>query len=147
MQLQNTVSPPNKAKKLAKQRLSCQAALLKNCEAVLPQAAALKQIESALGPLETRPGARPMAKKWGATININTTTLTLKLYHQPTNLYLKEATALNPQTTITTNIINHINTTLKNQKPQLQQQITQTLNQLLKKTYNQTKIQPQKIKT
>ncbi len=145
VELRGAVSPPNEAEKLAGQRLSCQAALLGDCEALLPQAAALEQIESALGPLQTRPGARPMAGEWGAAVDIGTTTLALKLYHQPRGLCLGEATALNPQTAVAADVMGRIGAALEGQGPRLREQIAQALDRLLQEACGQAKIQPLEV--
>ena len=78
VELSGQVSAPNAAERRAGRRLSCQAVLLGDALAVLPDDGGMEQI--ALSSDAATRAVKPMAGRMGAAVDIGTTTLACKLY-------------------------------------------------------------------
>ncbi len=125
--LAGAVSPANGAERRAGARLSCQAVLLGDCEAVLPDERPLEQIEGGSGETARAKSGAPL----GAAVDVGTTTLALRLYDTQTAQLLATATAANPQTAIAADVMGRIGEALQGKAELLRQQVTQALSALL----------------
>ena len=127
--LQGAVSEPNEAELRAGTRLACQAVLLGDAEATLPEEVRLEQIETSGG--ISISAADPMPGRLGAAVDIGTTTLALRLYELKSGALLSEAVLRNPQTSVAADVMGRIGAALNGALPALQTQILQAVQSLL----------------
>ena len=123
------VSEENALEQAAGVRLSCQVRLLGDCEAVLNggnegQHVALEG-EVAVSTL------RPIKGRYGAAIDIGTTTLALRLYDLNLGKALSEAGGMNPQTAIAADVMGRIGAAMTGVGQQLQSMLLDALEALL----------------
>ncbi len=109
LSLIGAVSPPNSAEQKAGTRLACQARLWGDCEAVLPVQAEWRAIQTgetgqALG--------HPMAGRYGAAVDLGTTTIVARVYDLATGETLGESAMLNPQTAVGADVMARISAAL-----------------------------------
>ena len=123
------ISDPNPAEERFGTRLSCQAVLLGNAEVTLPAALPMQQIEGG-STAELIPVA-PMAGRYGAAIDIGTTTIALLLYDLSDGRCLGASSMLNPQTTISADVIGRIDASLHGKGTNLRIQVESALQTLL----------------
>ena len=94
VELSGQVSAPNAAERRAGRRLSCQALLMGDALAVLPDDGGMEQI--ALFSDAAARAVKPTAGRLGAAVDIGTTTLACKLYDLRDGTCLSEAGRRNP---------------------------------------------------
>lgn len=123
------ISAPNPAEERFGTRLSCQAVLLGNAEVTLPAALPMQQIEGG-STAELIPVA-PMAGRYGAAIDIGTTTIALLLYDLSDGRCLGASSMLNPQTAVSADVIGRIDAALHGSGPHLRIQVESALQTLL----------------
>lgn len=129
--LSGDVSGPNELEARAGVRLSCQAVLLGDAEVVLPDTRETEQIETTtLGQAEA---LCPMAGKYGAAIDIGTTTLACKLFDLETGECIGTSAELNPQTAVAADVMGRIDAAMGGELPRLEAQILSAIERLLKK--------------
>lgn len=126
--LEGNVSAPNEAEQRAGTRLSCQARLLGDAAAVLPEVRGLEQIALSGGAVQM---GRPMHGKLGAAVDIGTTTIALRLYDLETGACLAEAGMGNPQASIAADVMGRIGAALEGRLETLQAQVRSALRVLL----------------
>ncbi|MHC1787768.1 MAG: ASKHA domain-containing protein [Christensenellales bacterium] len=127
--ISGAVSPPGEAERRHKSRLSCQCVLLGDCEAILPPAPLPLQIQLAGA---ARPAAlRPLPGRYGAAVDIGTTTLALTLYDLGTGAALSSVGAANPQASVAADVMGRIGAALQGGLPGLQGMIQAALLDLL----------------
>ena len=114
-------------------RLTCQTTLLGDCSVLLPpkQDGAVIQTES------VRPagdGARrdPMPGRFGAAVDIGTTTLALRLLDLEAGRLLARQAALNPQVQVSADVIGRIGAALASKGPWLEQAVLECLEDMLR---------------
>uniref|UniRef100_UPI0040567EDA ASKHA domain-containing protein n=1 Tax=Acetatifactor sp. TaxID=1872090 RepID=UPI0040567EDA len=129
VELTGEVSEPNLAEKKAGTRLSCQAVLLGDARVVLPTAVAMKQIEMAEDAVLER--LIPMEGRYGAAIDIGTTTLVLKLYDLSVGKCVGQSAMGNPQTNISADVMGRIDAAMRGQQIYLKDLITKALKEML----------------
>ncbi|MGN0801868.1 MAG: ASKHA domain-containing protein [Candidatus Faecivicinus sp.] len=127
--LRGAVSEPNEAELRAGTRLACQAVLLGDAEATLPEEVRLEQIEISGG--GSISAADPMPGRLGAAVDIGTTTLALRLYELKSGALLGEAVLRNPQTSVAADVMGRIGAALNGALPALQAQVLQAVQTLL----------------
>lgn len=131
--LTGAVSPANEAERRAGARLSCQAVLLGDCEAILPEPRALEQI-AVDGPapdmVKATAGA-PEDARLGAAIDVGTTTLALRLLSLADGRTLATAATRNPQTSVAADVMGRISAALSGEGKLLQRQATDAIAALL----------------
>ena len=129
VELHGAVSEPNAAEQRAGTRLACQARLLGDAEAILPEKADLEQIEISGGAALS--AVDPMEGRLGAAVDVGTTTLALRLYELHTGALLGEAAILNPQTSVAADVMGRIGAALSGALLALQAQVQQAIQALL----------------
>lgn len=106
VELSGQVSAPNAAERRAGRRLSCQAVLLGDALAVLPDDGGMEQI--ALFSDAAARAVKPTAGRLGAAVDIGTTTLACKLYDLRDGTCLSEAGRRNPQTAVAADVMGRV---------------------------------------
>ena len=127
--LSGAVSAPNAAEQRAGVRLSCQAVLLGDAQVILPDSTELEQIETA-GAAAIEASA-PMEGRFGAAVDIGTTTLALKLCELSTGRVLSEAGMRNPQASVAADVMGRIQHALEGGLARLQSQVLTAIRSLL----------------
>ncbi len=123
------VSAPNAAERRCSVRLSCQAVITGDAEVTLPSLLPMTAIEG--GSAATLSPLAPMEGRYGAAIDIGTTTLALLLYDLHSGCCLGAATMLNPQTSVSADVIGRIDAALHGKAAELQQQVHSAVMTLL----------------
>ncbi len=106
VELSGQVSAPNAAERRAGRRLSCQALLMGDALAVLPDDGGMEQI--ALFSDAAARAVKPTAGRLGAAVDIGTTTLACKLYDLRDGACLSEAGRRNPQTAVAADVMGRV---------------------------------------
>ncbi len=136
--LSGNVSAPNDAERHVNARLACQAILTGDALVTLPTQLPMTQIEG--GRASDLPPIAPMAGRFGAAVDIGTTTIVLQLYDLRTGRCLGAASMLNPQTRIAADVIGRIDASLKGRTDELQAQISAAVQTLLASACAQAEI-------
>lgn len=123
------VSAPNSAEQKSAVRLSCQAVLLGDAEVTLPSILPMQQIEG--GSAASIPPVSPMEGRYGAAIDIGTTTIALLLYDLTTGRCVGASNMLNPQTCVAADVIGRIDAALHGKADSLRGQVESSLQTLL----------------
>lgn len=129
LRLEGAVSSPNEAEQRAGVRLSCQARLLGDAVVWLPEDVQFRHIE--LDGSERPLSLHPLPGRWGAAVDIGTTTLALKLYDLQTGACVGQASALNPQTSVAADVMGRISAALDGRLELLRDQIGSAIDTLL----------------
>ena len=129
--LEGEVSEPNEAERLAGHRLSCQARLLGDASVILPSADADAQIETQIGIIG--PELQPMAGRYGAAVDIGTTTIAVKIFDLQTAACVGEAACLNGQMSVAADVMGRIHAACKGRAAELQRLVLQDLESLLQR--------------
>ena len=132
---EGAVSPPTPPEKAAGTRLSCQITLLGD---------AAVWLQEDQGWVETT-GATPvagtaMAGRYGAAMDIGTTTVALKLYDLNTGALLGQAGAMNPQRSIAADVMGRIGAAMEGNLAVLQKLILDRIRELLENACTQANI-------
>lgn len=123
------VSAPNSAEQKSAVRLSCQVVLLGDAEVTLPSVLPMQQIEG--GSAASIPPTAPMEGRYGAAIDIGTTTIALLLYDLTTGRCIGASSMLNPQTSVAADVIGRIDAALHGKADSLRGQVESSLQTLL----------------
>lgn len=127
--LTGQVSEPNAAEIRCGVRLACQAVITGDAEITLPTLLPMRQIEG--GSADDLFPAAPMPGRFGAAIDIGTTTIALLLYELATGRCIGAANMLNPQTSVAADVIGRIDAALKGRDSMLKQQVEGAVRTLL----------------
>ena len=115
--IEGHVSSPNALEKQAGKRLSCQAVLLGDCRVVLPEERNMAQIQTegsaAVSLLAPLPG------RYGAAVDLGTTTVALRLYDLQSGTLLAESALLNPQAASGADVMSRIDAALRGELAKL----------------------------
>lgn len=131
VELTGEVSPPNAQETALGKRLSCQAEVWGDAEAVLPKRTGSWEIETAAA----YTGAlRPMGGVLGLAVDIGTTTLAAQLYDLKTGKRLSEAARLNPQGVVAADVMGRIGAALDGKLTTLRDQVQDAIRELLRET-------------
>lgn len=117
--LTGAVSPPVAAERRLGARLACQALLLGDCAVTLPpaQAWADAETDAAAPSLGT-----PMPGRYGAAVDLGTTTVAARVFNLQTGAPLAAHTLLNPQTAVAADVMGRITAALHGGLASLQRQ-------------------------
>lgn len=126
--LTGEVSPPSAAEERCGTRLSCQAVLLGDATVILPDALPM-QIEG--GSSRDLPPVQPMPGRFGAAIDVGTTTLALRLYNLESGACLGGTTMLNPQTSVAADVIGRIDAAMRGGSDSLRDSLLAALQTML----------------
>lgn len=127
--LTGDASAPNHAEQRCGVRLACQAVIRGDCDVILPEKRPMAQIEAGSG--EALVPVQPMPGRYGAAIDIGTTTLVLRLYDLHTGRCLAHAAMLNPQTSAAADVIGRIGAAMGGQLEALSASVRSALRTLL----------------
>lgn len=139
--LAGCISEPNEAELAAGTRLSCQAVLLGDATVWLPDTASLEQIE--LG--SSAAAVAPVAGRYGAAVDIGTTTIALSLCRLPDGAILASCGGENPQRTIAADVIGRMEAAMSGNLSGLQEMVLSAIQGLLTKACRSTKIPEEQV--
>ncbi len=143
VRLSGAVCEPNSAERAAGSRLACQAVLLGDATAELPQSEEnFAHIETDRAPC---PAFTPSMNGCGAAVDIGTTTVVMKLFSKD-GVCIGESAALNPQRSVAADVIGRIDAALHGKAEFLKTQIIYLLQTLLEKVCEQAGILPKDVK-
>lgn len=128
--LDGDVSAPNAAEQRCGARLACQAMVHGDATVMLPDVLPMEQIEAGSGAALTP--VRPMPGRYGAAVDIGTTTLALRLYDLQIGACLAVCTMLNPQITVAADVIGRMDAAMKGQLAELQASVGSAVQTLLR---------------
>ncbi len=134
VEVSGAVSEPNEIEKQFGHRLSCQATVYGDATVILPNSDNSFQIETDI--LNPTPATNPLPGKYGAAVDIGTTTVAMKVYELQSGNCIGTAAELNPQTTVSADVLGRIDAAMNGKLSVLQDQIVQSINRLLKKAFN-----------
>ena len=120
VEVMGQISPPNEEDRRLGIRLACQAVLLGDAEAVLPDSRAMEQIETGVDELRA---AMPMDGRIGAAVDIGTTTLAVRRYDLATGECVDSEGMRNPQTAVAADVMGRIGAAMDGRLPQLRNQV------------------------
>ena len=123
------ISPPSPAERKAGVRLACQTVLLGDSEVILPESRPMEQIE--LGSRGALTPIAPMPGRYGAAVDIGTTTVALSLYDLRAGRCLAESGMLNPQSAAAADVMGRIGAALAGEGNRLKDQVTNAVSALL----------------
>jgi len=137
------VSAQTTAEKKAGTRLACQITLLGDCELRLAAKHEGISIQTD-GSSQTSPDAErsPMPGRYGAAVDVGTTTVALKLLELRTGRCLSSQAALNPQTQIAADVIGRISAAMNGSSSLLRESICGCVRTLLAEACNEAQISP-----
>lgn len=134
--LQGEVSVPNDAETRCGSRLACQAIISGDAAVTLPTLLPMAQIAG--GQAADLPPASPMEGRFGAAVDIGTTTMALLLYELSTGSCIGSASMLNPQTSVAADVIGRIDAAMHGKADFLQAQVEGAISALLAAACAQT---------
>ncbi len=129
VRVSGAVSEPNALEEHMGKRLSCQTVVLGDATVVLPDDDLSMAIET-----ETTTQSislLPMPGKYGAAVDIGTTTVAVKLFDLTTGTCVGTAAALNPQTAEAADVMGRIEAAMNGKLSVLQTQVTDCITALL----------------
>ncbi len=126
--LSGDVSTPNEAEVRCGTRLSCQAVLLGNADVTLLKS---QMTQIAQGSGASLILGKPQQGRYGAAIDIGTTTLALAVYDLQSGARLGAAAMENPQRTVAVDVIGRMDAAMKGQDDLLQSQVTSAIQTML----------------
>ena len=140
VRISGAVSTPSAQEQQAGFRLSCQATLLGDSEVWLSDEHTMAQIE--LSGVAYTEALRPMDGRYGAAIDIGTTTLALKLYDLASGCCVGQAGQENPQRTVSADVMGRIQAALDGKGKHMQEQVVSALTAMLEETCQSHHIDP-----
>lgn len=143
VELAGAVSEPGPAEQRAGTRLSCQAYVCGDARVILPAASDIRQIE--MTKFINVSKLNPMEGRYGAAIDIGTTTLALQLYDLSTGIALSHAVMENPQTSIAADVMGRIEAAMNGRQGYLRELITVALEELLKDACQKAKVAEEEV--
>ncbi len=127
------VSPANQKEIEAGCRLACQVVLYGDALVVLSDRESFENIEN--GTVDIKINPKNQNWKYGIAVDVGTTTVVLKLFSSNGNL-LSEASAVNPQRSLSADIIGRIDAALNGKAELLKEQIDNCIDKLTSKVCN-----------
>lgn len=127
--LSGNISAPNDAELRVGHRLSCQAKLTGDSSVVLPDTPVSEQIEIGIGNITT--ALHPASGRYGAAVDIGTTTIAAKIFDLTTGACIGEAACRNGQGTVAADVMGRIEAARKGNGPHLQKLVLQDIQSLL----------------
>lgn len=136
------ISPPNQAEQAAGVRLSCQMEIWGDAEIWLPDSES-HQVEVSGATIQVH---QPTSWGVGAAIDIGTTTLAMRIYDLHNAEVLAECTAMNPQRSVSADVMGRIQAALSGEGDTLQRQIQRALHDMLQQACAQAHVTQQDLK-
>lgn len=137
---EGALSAPTPAEEAAGSRLSCQTVLLGDASVWLPEDTGKVETAGSMPCIGTA-----MEGRFGAAVDIGTTTLALKLFDLENGRLLAEGGRLNPQRSIAADVMGRIGAAMEGQASLLQNMVTDCLRDLLKQCCLQSGIRPEHV--
>lgn len=137
------VSDPTSTEAKLGARLACQAVLLGDAEVTLPTLLPIQQVEG--GSAASLVPASPMTGRYGAAIDVGTTTIALLLYDLSDGHCIGASSMLNPQTAVAADVIGRIDAALHGKAELLRVQVESALKTLLATACSQAEISVSKV--
>ena len=137
VELSGAVSKPNEQERKVGKRLSCQAVIFGDATVFLPDDGRAMNIETETGTQTV--SLQPMSGKYGAAVDIGTTTIALKVFDLETGQCIGTAAALNPQTAEAADVMGRIEAAMGGKLSQLQDEVTQCIQGLMRKAVSEEK--------
>ncbi|MDD6050061.1 MAG: ASKHA domain-containing protein [Clostridiales bacterium] len=122
-------SVPNEAERRLGVRLACQVHITGDAEVTLPTQLPLAQIEG--GRVCDLQPIAPMKGRFGAAVDLGTTTIVLQLHDLHMGRSIGAASMLNPQTSVAADVIGRIDASMKGRADELRAQVTSAIQTLL----------------
>lgn len=141
--LEGEVSPPNQAEHRLGVRLACQAVINGDATVILPEEPPMERIESGSGGV--RPPVQPMPGRFGAAVDIGTTTLALRLFDLKSGVCLAASAMLNPQTVVAADVIGRMDAAMKGGLSSLEASIQGALDTLLHRACAESRIPAKEV--
>lgn len=126
--LDGAVSDPTPSELKAGVRLACQAVVLGDAEVILPREHVMEGIELGSGSLSA---PAPMEGRYGAAVDIGTTTIALNLYDLQNGECLSRCGIPNPQRSVAADVMSRIGAAMAGSSGLLQDQVCAAVNTLL----------------
>ena len=123
------IAPPTDAELRAGTRLTCQTMLLGDASVVLPDTASMQIETGSDAPLPVRD---PFPGRYGAAVDIGTTTVVLQLIELSTGRPLSAAAVMNPQTAVAHDVIGRIDAAMHGQGERLRAMVESAVEALLR---------------
>ena len=127
--VEGAVSAPNDSERRAGARLSCQITVLGDAVVTLPDSRRDEQIETGTG--ARAEALRPMPGRYGAAVDVGTTTLAVKLFDLQTGACIATSAARNPQTAVAADVMGRIGAAMAGGLADLQAQVSAEIDRLL----------------
>lgn len=138
VEVSGLVSPPSTVELKSGKRLSCQTRLLGDNVVILPESRHLTQIQlDGSRRIELKD---PLPGRFGAAIDLGTTTLALRIFDLKTGEMLAAATAGNPQSAVAADVMGRIGYALQNGPDRLQRLVQDALRQCLRQACAQANL-------
>ncbi len=143
VRVNGSVSEPNLSELTAGVRLSCQIRLLGDAEVWLPDERAMQHIQltgvSHVGSLF------PLGKKYGAAVDIGTTTLAMKLFDLHQGNCISSCAMENPQRTVSSDVMGRIQAAISGEADELRRQIRSAIEDMRNQTCREAAIRPDQM--
>lgn len=123
------IAPPTAAEQRAGTRLTCQTMLLGDASVVLPETSAMQIETGSAAPL---PVCDPFPGRYGAAVDIGTTTIVLQLIELSTGRTLSVSAVMNPQTAVAHDVIGRIDAAMHGQGDRLRGMVASAAEALLR---------------
>lgn len=136
--VEGMISPPNDVEKKAGVRLSCQVILLGDATVTVSDVPDDLHIE--LDAHVTAEARHPMPGRYGAAVDIGTTTVALRLYDLQSGSLIGQAAARNPQGSVSADVMGRIDAACNGQLDHLKSQITNCIANLLAEATQNTNL-------
>ena len=143
--LSGKISPPSPAEQKAGVRLACLTILLGDSEVILPESRAVEQIQ--LSGRDRLTPVAPMPGRYGAAVDIGTTTVVLSIYDLRTGLCLGESGMLNPQAAVAADVMGRIGAALAGEGKGLRDQVTNAISALLSQACAQAEVEEGQVES
>ena len=143
VELRGAVSAPNAAELRAGRRLACQAVLLGNAEVALPDERAMEQIALSAG--EAPRTLNPVPGRFGAAVDVGTTTIALQLYDLKTGACVGASGMCNPQTAVAADVMGRIGAALDGRMEELRAQVVGAIADLLGRACAQARLPEERV--
>ncbi len=141
--LTGEASAPNEAETRCGVRLACQVVVTGDAEVILPEVADMRiEAEGAAVPVR-----QPMPGRYGAAVDIGTTTLALRLHDLRTGDCLSVATLLNPQVSVAADVIGRIDAALHGRLFLLQEAVSDAVATLLRNACARAEVPPEDVRS
>ena len=139
---EGSLCPPTEAEKAAGTRLSCQLVLLGDAEVWLREDTGSVETGGSLPFL-----GNAMEGRFGAAVDIGTTTLALKLYDLKTGALLARDGTMNPQRSIAADVMGRIGAAMDGHLLRLRKLVTDSIGDLLENACRQAEISREQVES